>query len=170
MSEEGLPERSKFAESVYFVQKEPSSIVTVDAAMLWLATACEESDDQVALLDILSDVQVTETVVKRRKGLGWSVSADGRLGGEAFHNVDSPYFELRPYRTFPEAVGHQFDLRYHVQLSLNKEGGGRDDVRVTFTAAHVDAWKPAAAAAVGGYVEHLLADVDLNQENPTVVW
>lgn len=126
--------------------------------------AFEENEERQRLLNDTAAFRFKNERVReeRTDGLGMSVQDKRSQIAGTEHKIDTPVYNLLPWRMFPEA-GPQVVVPHLLQIS-----GGEDEETV---AALYDvggnAWQAEAAKAVGRHVESLLADGDVDI---AVVW
>lgn len=163
---DGLRDRARYAVATCLNPNLPGKY-TLDHAVSVLSLRCEESEDRELLRRVFSDVQVQDTAVQQTKGLGWKISAEKGLSGGSWHEVETPYFRLRPYSVFPEAVEHQPERTFYVTVRLT--GEGRDSVRVTIDEVEDVAWRAAAASEVAGRLKSELNLALGDRDVPAVI-
>lgn len=138
---------------------------TIQKTLLILGSHFERRGDLGRLIDLLSDVTLSDTKKQKREGLGFRVTTETGVagGGDGWTEVENPFFELHPFRSFPEA-GPQVASTYLLDLQVHQ-----DDVKVGLTLADGGAWRAHAAEAVGKTVQQLFDDMGADP-TPSVVW
>lgn len=105
-----------------------------------------EGGDRDSLIKILSDVRMEDASIQRIEGLAVKVTAERKLSGKGFHEVTSPYFDLRPRRTFAEVEQPMSPYLFEA-----REQGGSPSIRLT--CADGGDWQLDAVNNVGKWLE-----------------